>query len=108
MLHRLIFLVALIILPAASTLTCDYKIMGKPLFSDCNKAYDIMPFALAPYGGAPELDRLFVEPQYLRDPFSPVFNAFGSKFPIVQLPKIWRYGTFACSTPKFFFSWQKA
>lgn len=102
MLHLLSFLFTLIVLPAASQLICDYEIMGKPQVADCNKAYDRMPFALAPSGGVPDLDRLFAEPQYLRDPFSPVFNPFSSKFPIVQLPKIWRYGTFTRSWARKF------
>ena len=100
MIHLLSTLFPLFVLQAVSQLTCDDVIMGTPHLSDCNKAYDNIPYALAPYGGDSDMDRLFIEPQYLRVPFGPVFNLFSEKSLMVQLPKIWRYGTLARSSLK--------
>ena len=68
--------------------------MGIPSLADCSKAYDKIPYALVPPGGPPDMDRLFVEPQYLQPPFSPVYNPYAAMNDIIQLPKIWRHGAY--------------
>lgn len=74
--------------------------MGTPPLAHCSKAYDKIPYALVPRGGPPDMDRLFVEPQYLQRPFSPVYNPYGAEnVEMIQLPKIWRHGAYASFCP---------
>lgn len=81
-----------VLLFASAQLTCDTSVLGSPARYDCSGAFDKLPYALAPVGGAPEKIRLFVEPQYLAEPFSRVQNPYGKGIGMVQLPKIWRSG----------------
>lgn len=96
---NMIFGLLLFLLPSFSTilaqLTCDTYIFGSPVRYDCSGAYDKLPYALEPVGGAPDRVRVFVEPQYLAEPFSRVQNPYGKGVEMVQLPKIWRSGWFS-------------
>ena len=70
---------------------CDRAKFGSFLrseVSNCLDALEKIPYAQVP---DPEvfLLRLFVEPQFLSPPFSPVKNVLGGTT-IVQLPKFWR------------------
>ena len=78
----------------SAQLTCDTSTLGSPVRYDCSGAFNKLPYALDPMGGAPEKFRLFVEPQYLAEPFSGVPNPYGKGIEMVQLPKIWRSGWF--------------
>lgn len=67
----------------------DRKTLGEPKLYDCLALYDKLPFAMDPPHGALVGPRLFLEPQYLPQPFSYVRNTY-RQASMVQLPRIWR------------------
>lgn len=73
---------------------CDKNMFGKPNIQDCYQALFWIPYANAPARDSPDAKakRLFAEPQYLDPPFKAVKNPYAPKA-IVQLPKIWKYGS---------------
>ena len=72
---------------------CSGDLFGQPVANDCKEAMKWIPYFMSPSGGAKNPAtalRLFVEPQFMDLPFSPVSNPY-SPLAIVQLPKIWKH-----------------
>lgn len=67
----------------------DKRTLGQPRLRDCLALYDKLPFAMDPPRGELVAPRLFLEPQYLHQPFGYVRNTF-PQASMVQLPRIWR------------------
>lgn len=68
---------------------CNADIMGHPRIRDCLEVFKKLPFAMdVPQMGL-EASRVFVEPQFLPAPFSPVGNPY-VRTRMIQLPRIWR------------------
>ncbi len=67
----------------------DKRTLGQPRLRDCLALYDKLPFAMDPSRGELVAPRLFLEPQYLHQPFGYVRNTFPQPS-MVQLPRIWR------------------
>jgi len=67
----------------------DKKTLGEPKLYDCLALYDKLPFAKDPSRRERVAPRLFLEPQYLNQPFGYVRNTF-PQASMVQLPRIWR------------------
>ena len=74
---------------------CDKDLFGRPKLEDCYQAMFWIPFINPPGNDSPDARaiRIFAEPQYLDPPFKAVKNPLSPKA-IVQLPKIWKHGTF--------------
>ena len=69
---------------------CAPELICYPQGRDCMTLIQKVPFAAeAPWRDL-HSSRAFVEPQFLRDPFSPVRNPHPEDS-MIQLPKIWRY-----------------
>lgn len=78
----------------------DKKTLGEPTLYDCRALYEKLPFANGPFGGGLVAPRVFLEPQYLQQPFRYVRNAF-PQASMVQLPRIWRLSKYlVCSARK--------
>ncbi|KAG7006747.1 hypothetical protein G7Y79_00013g035190 [Physcia stellaris] len=76
----------------AGSYRCDAQWMGRPKLRDCRTLFSQLPFATTHGDGQLDATRLFIEPQFLTPPFSPVENPFPVNS-MVQLPKIWRYNS---------------
>ena len=74
----------------AGSYRCDAEWMGRPKLQDCRILFSQLPFATTHGDGQLDATRLFIKPQFLTPPFSPVENPFPVNS-MVQLPKIWRY-----------------
>ena len=70
---------------------CDAILYGTPGRSACWETFSLMPEAIRRDSPAATARHLFVEPQYLLPPFSPVRNPYDNQ--IIQVPKIWRTGS---------------
>ena len=92
--HLLYFIILIfIILLSYAQLICDSTVLGSPRALHCARVIDKMPFVSAPdtpKSPAGQM-RLFVEPQYLQQPFTTITNPYGRSAPIVQLPRIWKH-----------------
>jgi len=71
----------------------DKRTLGQPRLRDCLALYDKLPFATDLPRGELIAPRLFLEPQYLLQPFGYVRNTY-PEASMVQLPKIWRLGEY--------------
>jgi len=71
----------------------DKQTLGQPRLPDCLALYDKLPFAMDPPRGELVAPRLFLEPQYLLQPFGYVRNTY-PEASMVQLPRIWRLGEY--------------
>ncbi|KAI4197894.1 MAG: hypothetical protein LQ350_005653 [Teloschistes chrysophthalmus] len=68
---------------------CDRSTLGAPFLRDCLTLFDRLPFAMTEPKGDLTAPRLFVEPQFLTRPFTPVKKT-GTIANMIQLPKIWQ------------------
>lgn len=73
---------------------CDKDLFGTPNVDDCYHAMFWIPYMNSPAKQSPAAtaNRLFAEPQHLDPPFSAVKNKWAPNA-IVQLPRIWKFGT---------------
>ncbi len=74
------------------SVVCNKELYGSPKATDCDQVLLKIPFA-GHFGTSDDSrqSHLFVEPQFLRPPFSEVLNRFRPE-PIIQVPKIWKHG----------------
>ena len=70
---------------------CDKTLYGTPSLGACRATWSLIPEARDGHSPAAREHRLFVEPQYLRPPFSHVRSPYEND--IIQVPKIWRTGS---------------
>lgn len=73
---------------------CSKDLFGSPQPNDCYQAMFWIPYINAPARHSPDAaaPRIFAEPRFLSPPFGAAKNPYAPKA-IVQLPKIWKFGT---------------
>ena len=88
---QLLLVLSLFVSHSLSKRICDATLYGQPSRDDCEATLDLIPEAEHRGSPAARERHLFVEPQYLRPPFSTVQTPYENK--IIQVPKIWRTGS---------------